>query len=129
MATPHFRVPLNLKHAATISRRIEYHLQRLKGIREKSPDKAILLATLLAEHLRPYGYCDENPPEAEAKPVVEEAARQARELVAEIERCGVGDDRLGQAVRNLFECLELGEVGAAQSLRAGENPNSALRPI
>jgi hypothetical protein len=44
------------------------------------------------------------------------------------ERDGIADDRLGQAVRNLFECLELGEEGAEISLRAGENPDSALRP-
>ena len=46
----------------------------------------------------------------------------------EIEKAGAGADRLGQQVRNLFECLELGEEGAAISLRAGENPRSLLRP-
>ena len=52
-----------------------------------------------------------------------------RLIVDDIERLGVGDDRIGQAVRNFFECLELGEEGARISLRAGENPKSALRPI
>ena len=46
----------------------------------------------------------------------------------DIEKNKLGGDRLGQAVRNLFECLALGEEGAAISLRAGENPRSTLRP-
>jgi hypothetical protein len=128
MAIPHFRVPLNLNHAATLSTRIEYHVKRLKSVRAENLDKAALLAALLVQHLKPYSFSEENPAPAEAKPVVDEAAQQARDFVAEIERLGVGDDRLGQSVRNLFECLELGEEGAMISLRAGENPDSALRP-
>ena len=49
--------------------------------------------------------------------------------MGEIERLKLGSDRLGQHVRNLFECLELGEEGAQISLRAGENPNSVQRPL
>ena len=127
MPIPHFHVPLNLKHAATISKRIVFHVQRLKSIRAQNLDKALLLASVLNDELRPYGFSDDNPPPDEAKHVIDSAAKQARELVAEIERLNAGDDRLGQAVRNLFECLELGEEGAAISLRAGENPDSALR--
>lgn len=127
MAIPHFRVPLNLKHAATISKRIVYHVQRLNPKSGQKLDKALLLATVLMDSLRPYVFADDNPPPAEAKPVIAQAAAQAREFVAEIERLNAGDDRLGQAVRNLFECLELGEEGAEISLRAGENPDSALR--
>ncbi len=56
------------------------------------------------------------------------AAALARLVVDDIEKSGVGYDRLGQAVRNLFECLALGEEGASQSLRAGENPGSLMRP-
>jgi hypothetical protein len=41
----------------------------------------------------------------------------------------LGHDRLGQCVRNFFECLELGREGAAISLRAGENPRSMQRPM
>jgi aryl-alcohol dehydrogenase-like predicted oxidoreductase len=127
MAIPYFRVPLNLKHAATISKRIVYHVQRLNPQSGQKLDKALLLATALLDCLRPYVFADDNPPLSEAKPVIAEAAAQAREFVAEIERLKAGDDRLGQAVRNLFECLELGEEGAEISLRAGENPDSALR--
>jgi hypothetical protein len=53
----------------------------------------------------------------------------ARALVDQIERAGAGSDRLGQHVRNFFECLSLGEEGAAISLRAGEDPNSIQRPF
>ncbi len=49
-------------------------------------------------------------------------------LVDELEARGWKDDRLGQTVRNLFECLERGAEGAALSLRAGEDPRSPLRP-
>ena len=58
----------------------------------------------------------------------EMAAASGRKLVEEIERMGIGEDRLGQAVRNLFECLGFAEEGAAISLRAGEDPNSLMRP-
>ena len=40
----------------------------------------------------------------------------------------VTSDRLGQLVRNYFECLELGAEGAEISLRAGEDPRSLQRP-
>jgi hypothetical protein len=53
----------------------------------------------------------------------------ARELVALLEPTRLKGDRLGQLIRNLFECLELGKEGAEISLRAGENPNSLQRPI
>jgi hypothetical protein len=36
-------------------------------------------------------------------------------------------DRLGQLVRNLFECLGLPEEGAALALQCGEDPGSPLR--
>jgi hypothetical protein len=71
---------------------------------------------------------DENPPQDECRTAATEAARLGRALVDAVESGQFGDDRLGQAVRNLFECLELGEEGARISLRAGENPDSALRP-
>jgi len=48
--------------------------------------------------------------------------------VGEIEAAGYQGDRLGQSVRNLFECLGLAEEGAELSLRCGERPDSLLRP-
>ncbi len=121
---PHFRIPLNLPHAGTVSLRIEHHL----GAR--TTDAAALgKARELVLLLLPYRLSEDNPAGEDGARVVESAARLGREVVAEIERLGAGHDRLGQAVRNLFECLQLGEEGAVISLRAGEDPKSALRPI
>jgi len=114
------RIPLNLPHAGTVAGRIVYHLQR-RGVPIECAKKLLAL-------LDPYRDRDDPPSPEEAKRVVEEAARLGRGIVEEIERAGAEDDRLGQSIRNLFECLELGEEGARISLRAGEDPNSALRP-
>lgn len=115
---PHFRVPLNLPHAATVAVRIRHHR---KGAADETTRKLVHL-------LDPYREQEDNPPLEEAQRVAAEAAALGRRAVDEIEAAGVGHDRLGQAVRNFFECLALGEEGAALSLRAGENPDSALRP-
>ncbi|MHC4606675.1 MAG: hypothetical protein ACYTAF_07030 [Planctomycetota bacterium] len=123
VGVPHFRLPLNLPHAGTIAVRISYHLQRIMPGGEE-PQAARQLLNLLL----PFRDLDSNPPPEEAAPVVEEAAELARQIVAAMERERVGDDRLGQVIRNLFECLEKGEEGAIISLRAGENPDSMLRP-
>jgi hypothetical protein len=119
---PHFRIPLNLPHAGTLATRIVYHLT------PKVSDPDVLgIAGRLVTLLAPYRQSGENPSPDEARRSVEEAAGLGRSLVDGIERLRVGHDRLGQAVRNLFECLELGEEGAIISLRAGENPDSVLR--
>jgi hypothetical protein len=113
-----FRVPLNLPHAATVAVRIRVHRQ---GAADESTRQLVHL-------LDPYREQEDNPAPEEAKRVAGEAAALARKVVDEIEAAKAGHDRLGQAVRNFFECLGLGEEGAAISLRAGENPKSALRP-
>ena len=120
---PFFRIPLNVPHAATLSGRVQYHFMR---IHEKGdpPESLVQLVMLL----HPYRGINEDPPAEEGKDVAETAAKLGREIVNEIERRGGGDDRLGQTIRNLFECLGMGEEGAILSLRAGENPDSALRP-
>lgn len=120
---PHFRIPLNLPHAGTLATRILYHLSP----KTSDPD-ALGTAEKMAALLAPYRQSGENPPAEEAQRVREEAAALGRSLVETIERLRVGHDRLGQVIRNLFECLELGEEGATLSLRAGENPESVLRP-
>jgi hypothetical protein len=123
MGASFFKLPLNLPHAATLAVRILYQL------RQGSPaPAAIEKAGNLIILLQPYRDLEDNGPDQDRPHVVAEAARLGREIVDDIERAGAGHDRLGQAVRNLFECLELGEEGAALSLRAGENPGSLLRP-
>jgi hypothetical protein len=128
MGKGYFDVPLNLPHAATIAGRLVYHVQRLGEINKKQYSDALKLAERLEDTLVTYRFSGENPEEEEAKRVTEIAADLARQFVDALESSGCGDDRLGQAVRNLFEVLELGREGARQSLRAGENPDSTLRP-
>ena len=121
---PFHQVPLTLPHAGRVARRIAALLET-HGLTD--PPAAETAGTLIGL-LDPYYDSDENPPAQLAGRVREEAARLGRQLVDEIERDGLGHDRLGQCVRNLFECLELGREGFVISLRAGENPQSMQRP-
>ncbi len=86
-------------------------------------DRAERLDSMLFKYVEE----DENPGEAEGVEMRDKAAAVARQLVDELEAAGIAGDRLGQYIRNLFECLELGEEGAAISLTAGENPESLMR--
>ena len=78
--------------------------------------------------LEPWRDLEDNGPAEAAEKARQAAAALGRVVVNDIEKTGVGYDRLGQAIRNLFECLAMGEEGAQLSLRAGENPGSLLRP-
>jgi len=119
----YFKIPLNLPHASTIAGRILFHLRR------GCADADVLeRATRLAVLLQPWQDQEDNGPAEAAEKARQEAASLGRAVVDDIEKGSFGGDRLGQAVRNLFECLELGEEGAEISLRAGENPRSTLRP-
>ena len=123
----HFQIPLDLPHAGRISDRIlilvEKHAEELgieaPGVIEDAERLWKLLFRFSGE--------DDNP--ADALRIRDEAAAIARELVDSMVAVHLASDRLGQLVRNLFECLELGEEGAEISLRAGENPKSLQRPI
>lgn len=121
---PAFNLPLNLPHAATIAHRILHHM---KG--RGAPAEALQRVGGLILLLEPWRDLEDNGPAAEAEKIRQQAAAMGRVIVDDIEKTGVGYDRLGQAVRNLFECLSMGEEGARISLRAGENPNSTMRPI
>lgn len=124
----HFDVALNLPHAATVARRIARRLEARGAASGTLTGDASALSEDLVELLVPFEGDDTEPAPEEAARVVERAAEIGRSLVEEVERLGLGEDRLGQAVRNLFECLGLGEEGAEISLRAGEDPRSLLRP-
>jgi len=54
-------------------------------------------------------------------------AAHRRALVDAIVETTARGDRLGQLVRNFFECLGLAEEGAQLALRCGERPDSPLR--
>ena len=116
---------INLPHALTIVGRLVYYLEKRS---EPTPiEETQVLETLAALDaiLRPHST---DPPESTALKVARNAAVPARTLVDEIVRAGYRGDRLEQCVRNLFECLGLGEEGAELSLRVGERPDSPLRP-
>jgi len=116
----YFQIPLNLPHASTVASRIVRLLpdgSELKGLAED------LLEPLLVFQITQDYSADIN-----TYRVRDRAAERGRQLVEAIEAEGLGRDRLGQCLRNLFECLELGEEGAALGLRAGENPDSMQRP-
>jgi len=128
-STPFFQVALNLPHAGRVARRILLLISELPRTKHVSLDGVLAVATKLEGLLVPYLDLEDNPPALIAARVRQEAATLGRKLVDEIEAAGVGHDRLGQCVRNLFECLELGREGASISLRAGEDPKSFQRPF
>ncbi len=116
---------LNLPHARTIVGRLSYYLStRREPIPVEQTQARELLATL-DEILRPYS---SDPPTEVGARVATLAAEQARLLVGECVQAGYKGDRLGQCIRNLFECLGLAAEGAALSLECGERPDSPLRP-
>ena len=123
-----FHVPLDLPHAGTVAHRIVLLLENRYGDGDDKTEMLIILARHLVRLLEPYRKDGENPLREEGQRVAKEAARLARGLVDQIEKAGIAEDRLGQHVRNLFECLEMGEEGAQISLRAGEDPKSPQRP-
>lgn len=125
----HFDIPLDLPHAGRLADRILNLLERHLEENAIVADEVMESAERLSNMLFRYSANDENPPEAEANAARDDAAAVARQLVDQLEAANIRGDRLGQYVRNLFECLELGEEGAAISLRAGENPNSLQRPV
>jgi hypothetical protein len=125
---PFFHVALNLPHAGRIARRIILILPP-RAAPEGPEAVARRTAADLLALLEPCVELDENPPKALAVQIRDKAAELGRMLVDQIESGGLGFDRLGQCVRNLFECLELGREGAEISLRAGEDPKSLQRPV
>ena len=125
----HYDIPLDIPHAGRRAERILSVLERQTAERGIEAPESLDTADRLSNLLFRYTAQDDNPAAEEAARVKEEAASIGRELVDAIEREGITGDRLGQFVRNLFECLELGEEGAEISLRAGEFPNSLQRPM
>jgi hypothetical protein len=123
-----YNVPVNLPHAATLVNRIELRLAALQVLERPDAEEILRLIEALQEKIGRYEGAND-PPDDETQQVVDESVVIARQIVDEIERLEAGEDRLGQLIRNLFECMGLGKEGAEISLRAGENPNSLLRPM
>ena len=116
---------INLPHARTIAERIERQLEILRVLEGEGskPLNAAIIA--LRHHLEPWVE-DAHPQTAAsaADPVVE-LSRTLVQAIVDDERAR--DDRLGQCVRNLFECLGLPNEGRRVSLACGEDPDSLMR--
>jgi hypothetical protein len=123
----HFDIPLDLPHAGRVADRILVIVQRHAEEKGIEAPEAIDAAERLWNLLFRYSGEDDNP--VGALKIRDDAAAIAREIVDAIAASGLTSDRLGQLIRNFFECLELGEEGAEISLRAGENPKSLQRPV
>jgi hypothetical protein len=120
-------VRINLPHARTIVQRIGRALEATGAFGHEANGGAHALSEALGAlegTLRPF---DADPVAEEALLAADAAATKGRSLVEAIVESRCRNDRLGQHVRNLFECLGLPEEGAELSLRCGERPDSPLR--
>jgi hypothetical protein len=120
-------VLINLPHARTIVQRVGRTLEVLGGFAEAGNGGAVALHAAfegLEGSLRDF---DGDPPAEEAVAAADTVAAKARTLVGAILATPCRSDRLGQHVRNLFECLGLAEEGAQLSLKCGERPDSPMR--
>jgi hypothetical protein len=123
----HRYVRINLPHARTIAQRIGRSLEALGAFGETGNGGALELHAAyeaLEQSLREF---DEDPPAELAFRGADSAAEKARAVVKAIVATPCRSDRLGQHVRNLFECLGLAQEGAALSLQCGERPDSPMR--
>jgi len=120
-------VRINLPHARTVLQRIARTLEALGAFGETgNGHSAPLVAAFdtVEQELRGF---DADPPAEEGLRAADLVAERARALVEAILGTPARSDRLGQHVRNLFECLGLAQEGAELSLRCGERPDSPLR--
>jgi hypothetical protein len=120
-------VRINLPHARTIVTRLGRSLEAHGAFGEAGNGGAVALHEAFQTLERAAQPFDEDPPEKDALRAADELAAHARALVAAIVETTARGDRLGQLVRNLFECLGLAEEGAELALRCGERPDSPLR--
>jgi len=125
----HYNVSLDLPHAGTIASRIVRFLESRSGDEVEGDAELHRLAEEIHDALVACSMSGENPPEPEALELRDGVAALGRLLVDRIEAVGAAHDRLGQHVRNLFECLEVGQEGAEITSRAGRDPNSIQRPV
>jgi hypothetical protein len=120
-------VNINLPHSRTVILRIGRTLEVLGAFREDANGGAMALHAAFEALEREAAPYDEDPALEAAVAAADALAARARSLVAAILDTPIRSDRLGQHVRNLFECLGLAEEGAELSLRCGERPDSPLR--
>ena len=120
-------VNINLPHARTVILRIGRTLEFQGAFGTETAGGATGVRPafeVLENEAAPY---DEDPDLEKAVAAADVLAGHARALVAAILETPVRSDRLGQHVRNLFECLGLAEEGGSLSLQCGERPDSPMR--
>ena len=116
---------INLPHARTIAERIERQLEILRVLDGEGSKTLNALVIALRHRLEPWVEdADPQTAAASADPIVE-LARELVKAIGDDERAR--SDRLGQCVRNLFECLGLPNEGRRVSLACGESPDSLMR--
>jgi hypothetical protein len=120
-------VLVNLPHSRTIVARLGRTLQALGAFGVEGNGAASDLRSAYETLEAAVDGFDEDPPLEEALRSADAVAEHGRALVAALLETPVRNDRLGQWVRNLFECLGLAEEGARLSLQCGERSESPLR--
>jgi hypothetical protein len=120
-------VQINLPHSRTIVQRIGRTLEALGALGEAGDGGASELRAAFRALEDTVERFDEDPPMEAAVRAADAVAERARALVDAILATAARSDRLGQHVRNLFECLGLSAEGARLSLECGERPDSPLR--
>ncbi len=116
---------INLPHARTIAERIERQLEILRVL--DGEGSMTLNAAVIAVRNRLEPWVEDADPltAAESADPIVELARQLVKAIVDDDRAR--SDRLGQCVRNLFECLGLPNEGRRVSLVCGESPDSLMR--
>jgi len=116
---------INLPHARTIAERLERQLEMLRVLEGESAKE--LNGTVAALRGALERWTEDPDPEkaAEAADPILAIARKLVEQILRDERAR--GDRVGQCVRNLYECLGLPNEGRRVSLACGENPDSLMR--
>lgn len=129
MTDPRYQryVSINLPHARTLVQRLGRSLAALGAFGEEGNGGPTPLEGSFEELQAEVEPFDDDPPMEEALAAADRVAGVARRTVEAVLATEARGDRLGQVVRNLFECLGLAEEGAELSLRCGERPDSPLR--
>jgi hypothetical protein len=128
MGDPYQRyVDINLPHSRAVILRIGRMLEFLGAFREEASGGAPALHSAFEALEQEAAPWDEDPAQDAALAAADRLAVRARGLVAALLDTPLRSDRLGQHVRNLFECLGLAEEGRELSLRCGERPDSPMR--
>ncbi len=116
---------INLPHARTIAERIERQLEILRVLDGEGSKRLNGLVLAMRNKLEPWDEDADPEKAAEAADPIVDLARELVQAIVDDERAR--SDRLGQCVRNLFECLGLPNEGRRVSLVCGESPDSLMR--